>query len=163
MSFLVYNPPSHTTFALKMGSFLVFLILSFHLNVKDKKHRWAAVVHERGGEQRWGSCLTHQPSDRSEVRLLTSKVISRTFLGICMIPESPSSPDTHTQGLEVVMALLSFLMGMMTTRYGITAGTNVLVSRDTCGYLLFPAYASLLWCAVWSLRRGTTHWWWWRR
>lgn len=39
-----------------------------------------------------------------------------------MMPESPSSPDTHTQGLEVVMALLSFLMGMITTLYGITAG-----------------------------------------
>lgn len=59
--------------------------------------------------------------ERSKVTL-TSKVISRTFLGICMTPESPSSPDTHTQGLEVVMALLSFLMGMMTARYGITAG-----------------------------------------
>lgn len=38
-----------------------------------------------------------------------------------MMPESPSSPETHTQGLDVVIALLSFLMGMMTTRYGITA------------------------------------------
>lgn len=38
-----------------------------------------------------------------------------------MMPESPSSPDTHTQGLEVVMALLSFLMGRITTLYGITA------------------------------------------
>lgn len=61
-------------------------------------------------------------SARSKVTLLTSNAISRTFLGICMMPESPSSPDTHTQGLEVVMALLSFLMGMMTTLYGITAG-----------------------------------------
>ncbi|KAG7277645.1 hypothetical protein CRUP_025330 [Coryphaenoides rupestris] len=45
-----------------------------------------------------------------------AEVISRTFLGICMTPESPSSPETHTQGLEVVMALLSVLMGTMTAR-----------------------------------------------
>lgn len=61
----------------------------------------------------------------SKRTLLTSKVISRMFLGICMTPESPSSPETHTQGLDVVMALLSVLMGMMTTRYGITTGTNM--------------------------------------
>lgn len=41
-----------------------------------------------------------------------------------MMPESPSSPETHTQGLEVVMALFSFLMGYMATRYGITVATE---------------------------------------
>lgn len=67
---------------------------------------------------------------RSKVTPLTSKVISKTFLGICMMPESPSSPETHTQGLEVVMALLSFLKGMITTLYGITRGTEYVSVRE---------------------------------
>lgn len=53
----------------------------------------------------------HPPDVTIKGHTLTSNVISRTFLGICMMPESPSSPETHTQGLEVVRALLSFLMG----------------------------------------------------
>lgn len=50
----------------------------------------------------------------------TSKVISRRFLGIGITPVSPSSPDTQIQGFDVMIALLSFLMGMMTDLYGIT-------------------------------------------
>lgn len=61
---------------------------------------------------------------------LTSNVISRTFFGICMTPESPSSPDTHTQGFDVVMALLSFLIGMMTARYGITERKNIIIKKQ---------------------------------
>ncbi len=120
---------------------------------KSEERRKSATCGDRGGEQGvemqiMPECLTHthhqhctqllvwtlhatlqwltvcSACERSKVTLLTSKVISRTFLGICMMPESPSSPDTHTQGLEVVMALLRFLMGMMTTRYGITAGAH---------------------------------------
>lgn len=46
----------------------------------------------------------------------TWKKISCVFFGICLTPESPSSPETHTQGLTVAMAMLSFFMGIMTTR-----------------------------------------------
>lgn len=54
----------------------------------------------------------------------TSKVISRRFLGICITPVSPSSPDTQIQGFDVMIALLSFLMGMITDLYGITERKN---------------------------------------
>ena len=74
---------------------------------------------ERGGSRaRTHTCITQQCTG------LTSKVISRTFLGICMTPESPISPATQTHGLDVVMALLSFLMGIITARYGITEKIN---------------------------------------
>lgn len=59
-----------------------------------------------------------------DVMALTSNVISRTFFVICRMPESPSSPDTHSQGLDVVIALLSFLMGMITALYGITSNAK---------------------------------------
>lgn len=49
----------------------------------------------------------------------TWKNISCVFFGICLTPESPNSPDTHTQGSTVAMAMLSFFMGIITTRYGI--------------------------------------------
>lgn len=49
----------------------------------------------------------------------TWKKISCVFFGICITPESPSSPDTHTQGLTVAIAMLSFFIGIITTRYGI--------------------------------------------
>lgn len=41
-------------------------------------------------------------------------------MGICITPVSPSSPDTQIQGFDVMIALLSFLMGMITDLYGIT-------------------------------------------
>lgn len=51
---------------------------------------------------------------KCEEHVLTSNVISRWFLGICITPLSPSSPDTHIHGFDVVIALLSFLMGIIT-------------------------------------------------
>ena len=57
---------------------------------------------------------------RKQLAEPTSKVISRRFLGICITPVSPSSPDTQIQGFDVMIALLSFLMGMITDLYGIT-------------------------------------------
>lgn len=44
-------------------------------------------------------------------------------MGICITPVSPSSPDTQIQGFDVMIALLSFLMGMITDLYGITERT----------------------------------------
>ena len=93
----------------------------------SEQNQWSGGWGLRGWHTTQG--LAHQNQacaqhERPKVTALTSNVISRKFLGICMTPESPSSPDTHTQGLEVVMVLLSFLMGIMTTRYGITEGTN---------------------------------------
>lgn len=67
------------------------------------------LPHDRGsgkGWWLWGGPRRTPP---------TSNVISRRFFGICITPVSPSSPDTQTQGLEVMMVLLSFLVGMTTT------------------------------------------------
>lgn len=55
---------------------------------------------------------------------LTSKVISNKFFGICIMPVSPSSPETQIQGFDVVITLLSFLMGIITVLYGITVIAN---------------------------------------
>lgn len=88
----------------------------------------------------------------SKVTLLTSKVISRTFLGICMMPESPSSPDTHTQGLEVVMALLSFLMGMITTLYGITAGEQNMSAPEQRNKHQHANVRLANWVSLWNHR-----------
>jgi hypothetical protein len=49
-----------------------------------------------------------------ELRDVTSKVISSKFFGICITPVSPSSPETQIHGFEVMIALLSFLIGMIT-------------------------------------------------
>lgn len=51
---------------------------------------------------------------------LTSKVISSTFLGICRICVSPSSPAIQIHGLAVNMEPPSFLLGTMRMWYGIT-------------------------------------------
>lgn len=55
---------------------------------------------------------------------LTSNVISNKFFGICIMPVSPSSPETQIQGFDVVITLLSFLMGIITVLYGITVMAN---------------------------------------
>lgn len=60
----------------------------------------------------------------NEEGILTSNVISKWFLGICITPVSPSSPETQIHGFDVVIALLSFLMGMITDLYGITNMTK---------------------------------------
>lgn len=73
----------------------------------------------------------HPAQGNNGTEQLTWKKISCVFLGICLIPESPSSPETHTQGLDIVMAMLSFFMGIMTTRYGMPEGT-----RDENIYIL---------------------------
>lgn len=52
----------------------------------------------------------------ADARLQTWKNISCVFFGIGLTPESPSSPETHTQGSTVAMAMLSFFMGIITTR-----------------------------------------------
>lgn len=68
----------------------------------------------------------------------TWKKISWVFFDICLTPESPSSPDTHTHGLTVAMAMLNFFMGMMTTRYGIPRETWDTQSNDL--FILFSQY-----------------------
>lgn len=65
----------------------------------------------------------------AEERTETWKNISCVFFDICRTPESPSSPDTHTQGLTVAIAMLSFFMGIMTTRYGISKETHETKSK----------------------------------
>lgn len=144
---------SHSSVLLACRAWAWFLTVTEELN-----NRISFLTHTNlTSPKQWRLHATPQrpagcsACERSNVTLLTSKVISRTFLGIFMMPESPSSPDTHTQGLEVVMALLSFLMGMMTTRYGITAGAystsapeqnnkHYNAFRLIAGYLTGPIY-----------------------
>lgn len=83
--------------------------------VTEETSRRYIMVPVQSPLSRPGPADTHTQLVRGQRSALTSNVISRTFLGILMIPESPRSPETQTQGLEVIMALLSFLMGTMTT------------------------------------------------
>lgn len=53
-----------------------------------------------------------------------------------MTPVSPSSPDTQIQGFDVMIALLSFLMGMITDLYGITERTMLKLIKNHNNILL---------------------------
>lgn len=80
----------------------------------------------------------------------TWKKISCVFFGICLTPESPSSPDTHTQGLTVAIAMLSFFMGIIATRYGIPGERQdtraiFLLSNFTCITLKLSSSLNKTW------------------
>lgn len=87
---------------------------------------------------------------------LTSNVISRVFFGTWSTPVSASSPDTHTQGLAVNIEPPSFLLGMTTTWYGITAGQRKREVRRT--YSGPACWVPRCLCDA----AATTHWLWWR-
>lgn len=92
---------------------------------------------------------------QNHITFLTSKVISRVFFGTWRTPVSANSPDTHTQGFAVNMEPPSFLLGMTTTWYGITAGR-----REKRGRV---RRTSELGCMVFVPCCAATHWSWWKR